>query len=359
MHAPRRANAASIVAHVHGRTDIGRAREHNEDAFVAADLSTLAPLEPLPASLAYASDSPGTLLMVADGMGGAAAGEVASAMAVSAVLEALREQRLDAAGVDPDAYAAVLRQAVEMANERIHAHASDNTAHRGMGTTATLAVALGDTLYLAQVGDSRAYLVRGGEARQLTKDQSLIQKLIDDGELTPEEAELSERRNIILQALGPEAAVRVDVTHQRLRRGDTLVVCTDGLSGLVSPREIASAATEAPDVASLCDRLIDAANDAGGFDNITVVAARFDGDALAEPGRSDEVGYRPVGGVPTSLWRSTPAAALARILTPGGIPRVDSAPHPQLPTPRRVGLVYTLLAVAALAIAGAAILRLF
>ena len=358
MDAPLPANAPAIVAEVHGRTDIGRAREHNEDAFVAANFGTLAPLDPLPAVLGFDVGEPGTLLMVADGMGGAAAGEVASAMAVSAVLDAFREGDLPTRDAPPETFATALRSVLEAANERIHSHATANTSHRGMGTTATVTIAVGDTLYVGQVGDSRAYLVRDGTARQLTKDQSLIQKLIDDGELTPEEAERSERRNIILQALGPEALVRVDVTHQRLRRGDTLIVCTDGLSGLVSAAEIADAATEEPSVAAICDRLIDAANAAGGYDNITVVAARFDGEALTAPALDDEVGYRPVGGVTTSIWRATPAAALARILTPAGGPTVDSAPE-RAPAARSAGPVYALLVAAALALVVLAALRMF
>lgn len=357
MDAPPPNDPPSIIADVHGRTDIGRAREHNEDAFVAANVRTLEPLDALPARLAFSTTEPGPLLMVADGMGGAAAGEVASAMAVAAVLDALRHRAPPPAEDGPDQFAQALREAVEQANERIHLHATANSAHRGMGTTATVAIAVGDTLYVAQVGDSRAYLVRGGEARQLTKDQSLIQKLIDDGELTPDEAERSERRNIILQALGPEALVRVDVTHQRLRRGDTVVLCTDGLSGLVSPREIASAAGEEDSVVGLCDRLIDAANAAGGFDNITVVAARYDGDALADPGTEDEVGYRPVGGVTSSIWRTTPAAALARMLTPAALPTVDSAPS-QTVVRRNATAVYALLAMAVVALAVLAVLRL-
>lgn len=355
--APLRTDAPAITALVHGRTDIGRAREHNEDAFIAADFSTLGALEPLPATLRFGADRPGPLLMVADGMGGAAAGEIASAMAVSAALETLGETDYAAAATDPDLFAAALRGVLETVNERIHTHATANLAHRGMGTTATLAVTLGDTLYVAQVGDSRAYLVRNGEARQLTKDQSLIQKLIDDGELTPEEAERSERRNIILQALGPEPVVRVDVTHQRLRRGDAVIVCTDGLSGLVSATDIARAADEEPTVADVCDRLIGEANGAGGFDNITVVAARFDGAALTSPAAGDEVGYRPVGGVVTSIWRATPAAALARILTPAGTPSVDTTPQRPLPQ-RSVGPIYALLAVAVVVLAVLAVLRL-
>jgi protein phosphatase len=156
---------------------------------------------------------------------------------------------------------------------------------RGLGTTATLAGLLGDTLYLAQVGDSRAYLVRDGVARQLTRDQSLMQRLVDAGELTQDEADRSERRNIILQALGPEPSVKIDLTHQRVGRGDVLVLCTDGLSGLVRAEEIAVVITQIPDLAAACRELVDRANEQGGPDNITVIAARFEGEGLgiAEP----------------------------------------------------------------------------
>jgi protein phosphatase len=161
-----------------------------------------------------------------------------------------------------------------------------------MGTTATVAGLLGDTLYVAQVGDSRAYLVRNGVGQQITKDQSLMQKLIEAGELTEEEAEQSERRNIILQALGPEATIKVDLTHQRVRRGDVLVLCSDGLSGQVRADEITRIVTEEKDLVSACKRMIDRANEMGGPDNITVIVARFDGEGLADPAESDDVGHR-------------------------------------------------------------------
>jgi protein phosphatase len=115
-----------------------------------------------------------------------------------------------------------------------------------MGTTLTAAALLGDTLFLAQVGDSRAYLIRNGSAQQLTKDQSLMQRLLDAGEITPEQAETSARRNIILQALGPEPSVKVDITHQPVRRGDLLLLCSDGLSGQVRPRRSRSSPPPAP-----------------------------------------------------------------------------------------------------------------
>ncbi|HEX6316234.1 MAG TPA: hypothetical protein VFZ73_15300, partial [Gemmatimonadaceae bacterium] len=170
---------------------------------------------------------------------------------------------------------------------------------RGMGTTATIAALLNDTLYLAQVGDSRAYLIRGGVATQLTKDQSLMQKLIEAGEMTEEEALQSERRNIILQALGPEANVKVDLTAQPLRHGDVLLMCSDGLSGLVRPDDMARVVEEELDLSIACDRLIAMANDQGGPDNITVVAARFEGSGLSAARASDPVGHHEYPPPPT------------------------------------------------------------
>jgi serine/threonine protein phosphatase PrpC len=226
---------------VFGKTDLGQSREHNEDTFLVADLSTV-----------WATD---------------------------------RE-------TSQDRFAYRMKEAVELANHRIYEYAREHPELRGMGTTATVAGVLGDGLWLAQIGDSRAYLARGGEIIQLTKDQTLMQRLVDAGELTQEEADQSERRNIILQALGPDPRVRVDLTHQVLRRGDTLILCSDGLSGSVKREEFAQVATEQNDLPSLCSALIDLANERGGPDNITVVAAHFEGDGLPEPTESEGVGYR-------------------------------------------------------------------
>ncbi len=288
---PLRDERASIVVHVFGRTDVGRTREHNEDAFLIADLTTGN------ASLredvrTHVVGDRGSLFMVADGLGGAAAGEVASEMAVSTVLEEVLERWTQSDDDDAMSFAAALKGAAELTNQKIHEYAQEHPEHRGLGTTATIAGLLGDTLYLVQVGDSRAYLIRDGRAQQITKDQSLTQRLVEAGELTQEEAERSERRNIILQALGPEPAVKIDLTSQQVRRGDTLVLCTDGLSGLVSREEIAEVVTEMPDLVEACRELIDRANEAGGPDNITVVAARFEGDGLSDAGDDDAVGHK-------------------------------------------------------------------
>jgi protein phosphatase len=281
----------AIIVHVFGRTDVGRTREHNEDAFVVADL-TRGNASLQPEVRTHVVGDRGTLFMVADGMGGAAAGEIASAMAVEVVLREVTDAVTAGDPPTSEKFAQTVKRATAAANAQIHSFSSEHPEFRGMGTTATVAGLLGDTLYLAQVGDSRAYLVRDGVARQITKDQSLMQKLVEAGELTEEEAEQSERRNIILQALGPEHSIKVDLTHQQVRRGDVLVLCSDGLSGLVKGAEIARVVSEEPDLTTACKRLIDQANANGGPDNITVIAARFDGEGLEQPANDDAIGHR-------------------------------------------------------------------
>jgi protein phosphatase len=288
---PNQSPRPAVVVHVFGRTDVGRTREHNEDAFVVADLTRgNATLQPEVRT--HEVGDRGTLFMVADGMGGAAAGEIASAMAIEVVLQELATALGRAEPPDEERFATAIKRATAAANAHIHTFALEHPEYRGMGTTATVAGVLGDTIYVAQVGDSRAYLIRNGVGRQITKDQSLMQKLIEAGELTEAEAEQSERRNIILQALGPEATIKVDLTHQRVRRGDVLVLCSDGLSGQVRLDEITRIVTEESDLVSACKRLIDRANEMGGPDNITVIIARFDGEGLADPAASDDVGHR-------------------------------------------------------------------
>jgi PPM family protein phosphatase len=318
----------AVVLHVFAHSDVGRTREHNEDAFVVADLARGEPLSFDHIRTERASRR-GTLFMVADGMGGAAAGEIASEMAVEVVLQQMRRRWRDGSTEEPVAFVGTLKAATEVANATIHHYAADHPELRGMGTTATIAGLLGDTLYIAQVGDSRAYLVRDGVAIQITKDQSLMQKLIEAGEITVEEAELSDRRNIILQALGPEPHVKIDLTHQRVRRDDVLVLCSDGLSGLVKPDQIARAVTEEANPELAAERLVELANSSGGPDNITVVIARFDGTGLDSAAPVDEVGHRvfdsPDIVTPTS---TSPILRVESIPEP-----VDVAPHVELPPP--------------------------
>ncbi len=287
----RRSRDPRIRVSLFGKTDVGRTREHNEDTFLVADLSThRASLQPEVRD--HEVGSKGSLFIVADGMGGAAAGEVASAMAAQTIHSHMAAHWVEDSDSSSQRFAYRLKEAVESANTKIHLYAKAHPELKGMGTTATAVGVLGDTLYLSQVGDSRAYLIRGGEASQLTKDQSLMQRLVDAGELTEEEAERSDRKNIILQALGPDVHVRVDLTHQTLRKGDALVMCSDGLTNQVKKEEIAAVVSKGDDLVHACSELIDLANERGGPDNITVLIARFGGDGLQSSAVDESVGHR-------------------------------------------------------------------
>src|SRR5262245_9026438 len=306
-----------VRVEVFAKTDQGRTREHNEDRFFIADLTrNTSALQP---DLRQHDIGPrGTLLVVADGMGGAAAGELASQMATETIYAHLARTWTDD-DATPQRFAFRLKEAVETANASIHAHAKAHPEVRGMGTTTTAAGVLNDHLYLTQVGDSRAYLIRGGEAHQLTKDQSLMQRLVEAGELTEEEAAQSERRNIILQALGPDPRVKVDLTHQELRRGDTLVLCSDGLSGQVKKDEIAEVVTREATLQAACERLIAMANERGGPDNITVILVRVDGDGLRPANGDDPVGHQVYPLIdteastdPVPVYRGSPPPVPAR-----------------------------------------------
>jgi protein phosphatase len=283
--------AKPIKIRVVGRTDQGKTRDHNEDNFLVADL-TRKDATPPAGEREYDLGERGLLVTVCDGMGGAAAGELASEMATNTIYQQLLGSWLLEPEITGQRFAFRLKEAVETANIEIHNYAKSHPENRGMGTTATVAGILGDHIYVAQVGDSRAYLVRDGAAHQITKDQSLMQRLVEAGELTEEEAAHSERRNIILQALGPDLKIKVDLTHQEVRRGDLLVLCSDGLSGQVKKEEIGREASGG-DLRTACERLVALANDRGGPDNITVVMARFDGDGVRSAASADEVGHQP------------------------------------------------------------------
>jgi protein phosphatase len=280
-----------VQLEVFGRTDVGQTRDHNEDSFLVADLTAKnASLQP--EVRRHEVGDKGSLLVVADGMGGAAAGEIASDMAVDTIYNHMISAWADDPEQTEQRFAYRLREAVEIANQQIHEYAKSHVEHRGMGTTTTAAGVYKGALYLSQIGDSRGYLIRCGKITQITKDQSLMQRLVDAGELTEEEAAVSERRNIILQALGPDPHVKVDLTRQDLRRDDILVMCSDGLSGLVKNEDILRIVTANTDLVQTCKELIDLANSRGGPDNITCIVARFGGDGLPEADGNEPVGHQ-------------------------------------------------------------------
>jgi protein phosphatase len=280
--APSSASSPTTIRfRLFGATDVGQVREHNEDNFLIADLATR---EREVFDTERTLPTRGAVFGVCDGMGGAAAGEVASQLAVDIIFERL--------GSDPPAtqreeLARRLVEAVEQAGVRIFHNARSDRARRGMGTTSTIGVLLDNRLFLAQVGDSRAYVYREGALVQVTRDQSLVNQLIEAGQLTEQEADSFEHNNIILQALGTAETVQVDLTYVDLRRGDTLLMCSDGLSGMVKADEIKAILATHSDPAQAGQTLIDRANKAGGHDNITVIVVKFDGTGLPDPNTAD------------------------------------------------------------------------
>ena len=234
-------------------SDVGRHREINEDNLFSGS----------------------TVFAVADGMGGHAAGEVASEAALQPIAE------LDGAQFEDErAATAALRSAVEAANRTVVSQAKADPNLAGMGTTLTAVLLREGRLHLAHVGDSRAYLLRHGEdINQLTTDHTLVEQLVQDGRLSRDEVASHPQRSVITRAIGVDTTVDVDTLEQVLEPGDQIVLCSDGLSGPVSDPEIADLLLSEPDGHRAVQQLIQAANDAGGPDNITVVLLRVDDDA--------------------------------------------------------------------------------
>jgi len=244
-----------IVEHV-GRTDLGRQRSVNEDSLV------LAP----------------PFFAVADGMGGAKAGEVASALAAETF-----EGEADSGEAAEVQLTRILREA----NRRIYELAVSDDSHRGMGTTVTAAKVIGDEVSLGHVGDSRAYRLRDGDLEQLTRDHSLVAELERSGQITPEAAEHHPQRSIITRALGPEPEVEVDLQTVPVQAGDVFLICSDGLTTMLDDEQIARILTRATSLEAAVRALVDEANRAGGRDNITALAFRLE-DAAAPHRRPED-----------------------------------------------------------------------
>jgi PPM family protein phosphatase len=281
--AAKEEESTAIEVRLFGRTDVGQVREHNEDNFIVADLTNES-RGLMEADRKQIVGPRGTLLGVCDGMGGAAAGEVASQLAVDIIYQRMA---IGEPPKDHDELAARLVHSIEAAGLRIFSEAKLDRTRRGMGTTSTIAALMDDHLFLGQVGDSRAYILRGDRLVQVTRDQSLVNQLIEAGQLTEEEAETFEHNNIILQALGTADTVQADLTYVALKKNDTLMLCSDGLSGMVRNDEIREVLRTVDDPLEACKTLTDRANQAGGHDNITVVVAKFDGPTLTDPTRED------------------------------------------------------------------------
>jgi serine/threonine protein phosphatase PrpC len=274
-----------VVDHA-ARTDTGRARSANEDS--------------------YWVHSP--LFVLADGMGGAQAGEVASQTAVGVFS--------DQGGLPdgPGTYEERLAALVAQANGRVYSQAQSDDQFAGMGTTLTVAYVGEDDLAIAHVGDSRFYVLRDGELEQLTDDHSLVGELVRRGQISAEEAEDHPQRSIITRALGIEGEVTVDHFSWLVRDGDVFLLCSDGLTGMVSDARVAEILAEAPSLAVAAQQLVAAANEAGGRDNITVILFRVED---VTPGEGAVVNqHTSVGGAKSAP--AHPAAAPAATETGAG-----------------------------------------
>ncbi len=320
----------SAPAYLHldiaARTDVGCLRDHNEDSLLVARPGGRGCTRPCAAPFDVAAPE-WVALGVCDGMGGAAAGEVASRSAAEVIGEVLTAGGLLAS---PNDLGARLVASVEEAARRIYQAALVRRELAGMGTTATVCALSGDALFVAQVGDSRAYLLRGGRLTQLTRDQTLAELMLEQGQLTPADLPSFAVSHIILQALGTSPRVDVDLVRVTVRRGDVLLVCSDGLSGPVEAETIRRTLEEAASPVEAAEALIALANAAGGPDNVTAIVARIEGEALdvaddaVVPQKGD--GLAPVES-PSALAEEPPAFA-AGVAAPASSPRADEPAPP-------------------------------
>ena len=291
-----------------GSTDVGRQRHTNEDALLVSP----------------------PYFAVADGMGGAQAGEVASQLAMEA-FEAEHD-----AGLSPeDTLASIARDA----NTRIYELASQDESRRGMGTTLTAAVVSDDEVSIGHVGDSRAYRLREGELEQLTRDHSLVAELERTGQISPEAAEHHPQRSIITRALGPEPDVEVDTYTVAGRSGDVYVLCSDGLTSMISDEELGSIVRGAASLEEAAGELVRAANQSGGKDNVTVVLFRVEDDEAQEEGSGTLSGSETIAGGLTAADVEAEAARADTAAEPPSPPRWllsgRLAAPPRPPRPRR------------------------
>jgi len=270
---------------VFARTEVGCVRKRNEDHFVVANLAS-GEIGLQPTARVQPLTLAGTLIAVCDGMGGAAAGDVAANIAAQTLADLLQAHSPFA---DLAAAERAMQAAVAAVNNAILGAAASDPMRHGMGTTMTAALALGAMLLIGHVGDSRAYLRRGRALTQLTTDHSIVGQLIAAGRLQPEEARNYEHRNVLLQALGVQPRVGPEIVHAQLRAGDVLLLCSDGLTGPIADDMILELMLRYQDPVRCCRALTEAACAAGGPDNVTVAIARFTGDGLELPQGREEI----------------------------------------------------------------------
>ncbi len=238
-------------------SDIGKQRKTNEDGYLISN----------------------PIFAVADGMGGHSAGEVASTIALQTIKRSLRKIPKE------EAIPELLVKSIQGANIAVFQKSTAQVEQRGMGTTLTVALLLEDKLYLGHIGDSRAYLLRDGKLVQLTEDHSLVGQMVKEGVLSAKEAKMHPQRSILIRALGIEPKVQIDISVSEIKPKDKILLCTDGLTVMLSDPEIEKLLNEPEEPQSICQKLIDAANGHGGEDNITVILLEID-NPLIQKGKA-------------------------------------------------------------------------
>jgi serine/threonine protein phosphatase PrpC len=272
--------AADIKMKVSARTDVGRVRTTNEDGLAVNDLASGAQIDATSGDKAVDVQERGVLLALSDGMGGHQAGEIASALVLESLQAAMQQDGRGPIHLQ-------LEEAVLRANRTVmDAAVADN--RRGMGATLTAVFVRGAEAYIAEVGDSRAYLLRNGRLRQITRDQSLVQLMVDHGVMSAEEAKRSASKNVILQAMGLAPDVRVAIARLELRRNDRFLLCSDGVTNEVTDEELKETLTGSVPRAA-CETMISLANERGGRDNSTVIVADLSGEGLELPDEFETV----------------------------------------------------------------------
>jgi protein phosphatase len=273
------ANSNPIQVSVFAASDVGRVRKNNEDNFVVCNLTT-GEIGITPSIRTHQLGARGSLFMVADGMGGEASGEVASQICAATVPKRLYDNLKTLGTVSETNFVLLVREAIEFANQIIFQKAQTNPAYRGMGTTTTAAALFGPHLFVAQVGDSRAYLIRNQQITQMTRDQTFLNYLKDIGAELPTDAEKDSRKSILTQAVGTSETVDVKVTYTKVRQGDAILLCSDGMYNMIPTPEILESVNSDAPLPEKCKSLIDKANAHGGTDNITVILSEFTGPGL-------------------------------------------------------------------------------
>lgn len=238
------------------KSDVGKKRKDNQDAFYVSQNTSI------------------PLYLVADGMGGHNAGELASNMAMNIIVESFIKNQKNLSS--EKMILKIIKKSIEEANSKVYLKSLENKDFNGMGTTITLAYIFNNKIYIGHVGDSRAYLIRKGKLGQISEDHSYVNQLLKSGSITKEEAKNHPKRNMITRAVGSSSILEIDLLVKKYDKNDILILCSDGLTNMVMDFQILEQFQDGKNIQESCEELVEIANTNGGIDNITIIAIKFD-----------------------------------------------------------------------------------